>query len=94
MKARVVCQDKYEAQKLSSLLFNKESKEMFMTKILDVFDTEIIVSLKDKSAHSIVFHNNDNVEIFVDFIQSVFEDLHKITNVTIIEENTIEIIKE
>lgn len=94
MKTRVICQDKYQAQKLSSLLFNKESKETFIIEILNVFNDEIIVYLKDKSAHSVVFKDNDNADLFVDFIQSILEESHKITSVTIFEESTVEIIKE
>jgi hypothetical protein len=93
MKKRIFCEDKYEAQKLSSLIYVKEDKEMFITGILEVIDNEMIVSLKDKSAHSILLKDRYEAESFADFIQSVIEKNHKITN-TIVSENAVEITKE
>ncbi len=93
MKRKIICLDKYEAEKLASLIFIKEGKETFITEILNIVDNEIVVKIKDKSAHSIVFKDNSQVEAFADFIQSVLEKEHKIVN-TLISENEIEIIKE
>ena len=53
-KVEIVTDDKYEAQKLASLIFVKEGNETFITEIIDVFETEIVISIKDKSVHSIV----------------------------------------
>ena len=89
----VFCQDKYEAQKLASLIVIKEEKETYITEILDVIENEVILSVKDKSAHSVVFKDNNQVSIFTDFIQSVLEKKQKIKDV-IIMENTLKIIKE
>tara|TARA_B100001079_G_scaffold28258_1_gene21437 strand:- start:359 stop:643 length:285 start_codon:yes stop_codon:yes gene_type:complete len=91
-KTIVLCQDKYEAQKLSNFIFNKDGKDTFISEILNVVDNEIIVSLKDKSAHSIIVKDNQEVETFVDFIQSVIEKEHKILDVKILE-NSVEIHK-
>ena len=93
MKTKVSCRDKYEAQKLASLLSIKDSKETLITEILNVVDTEVVVYLKDKSAHSIIFKNNQNVELFTDFLQSVLEKKHKIVQATFSNEE-IEITKE
>ena len=89
----VFCQDKYEAQKLASLIFIKEEKETYITKILDVIENEVILSVKDKSAHSVILKDDNQVVNFVDFIQSVIEKKHKITDTKIVE-NSVEIIKE
>ncbi|SVB37966.1 uncharacterized protein METZ01_LOCUS190820 [marine metagenome] len=59
---------------------------------MNVVGNEIIVSLKDKSAHSIIVKDNQEVETFVDFIQSVIEKEHKILDVKILE-NSVEIHK-
>ena len=93
MKKRIICEDKYEAQKLSSLIYVKDNKETFVTGILEIIDNEIIVSLKDKSAHSILLKDKLEAESFADFIQSVVEQTSKITNTEIIE-NIVEISKE
>jgi len=92
MKISLSCEDKYESQKLSSLIFIKESNETYITKILNVIDNEIIVEIKDKSAHSILLRDKVQVEIFADFIQSVVEKKHRIISTTIFEKE-IEIVK-
>ena len=92
MKVRISCEDKYEAQKLASLIFIKEAKETFITAILNIIENEIVVSLKDKSAHSILLENETYVEVFADFIQSVIDREHKIIS-TIISERDVEIVK-
>jgi len=93
MKRAFICQDKYESQKLSSLIFVKKGKETFITEILNVVNNEIVVSLKDKSAHSILFKDNKQVEDFADFIQSVVDNEHKIIDAVIFD-NRVEITKK
>ena len=93
IKTKITCQDKYEAQKLASLIYVKEGNETFITEILDVFDNEIVFSIKDKSAHSMLLKDEKQVEIFTDFIQSVVEKEHKILDIST-NEDKIEIFKE
>ena len=93
MKIKIICQDKYEAQKLASLIFVKEGNETFITEILNVFDSEVVFSIKDKSAHSIVLKDEKQVEIFTDFIQSVVEKEHKIVDIST-NEDKVQILKE
>ena len=93
MKTDIVCDDEYEAQKLMSLIFIKEDKETYISGILNIIKNEIIISLKDKSAHSIVLKDDKHVEIFIDFIQSIVEKKHKIID-TITNEDSVEIFKE
>ena len=92
MKVRISCDDKYEAQKLATLIFIKEAKETFITSILNIIENEMVVSLKDKSAHSILLKDETHVEAFADFIQSVIDKEHKIMSTSIIEED-VEIVK-
>ncbi len=93
MKVKISCKDKYEAQKLSSLIFIKEGKETYIIEILNVVDTEVVVLLKDKSAHSILFKNERDVEKFADFLQSILEKKHKVIE-AIVSNDEIEITKE
>ena len=88
----IFCQDKYESQKLAGLIFVKESMETCITEILNVIENEIVLSVKDKSAHSVVLKDNNQVVNFVDFIQSVIEKKHKITDTRIID-NVVKITK-
>ena len=93
MKVKIICEDKYEAQKLASLIFIKEAKETFITSILNVVKNELVISLKDKSAHSILLKDTENVEKFADFVQSVIDKEHKLVSTKIIE-HEVEIVKE
>lgn len=93
MKKKIVCEDEYEAQKLSSLIYVKKDKEPFITGILEVIENEVIISAKDKSAHSILLKDKFEVESFADFIQSVIEKKHRITETAIFNE-VVEITKE
>ena len=88
----IFCQDKYESQKLAGLIFVKESMETYITEILNVIENEIVLSVKDKSAHSVILKDDNQVVNFVDFIQSVVEKKHKITDTRIID-NVVKITK-
>jgi len=92
MKVRISCEDKYECQKLASLIFIKDSKETYIKKILNVIENEVVVELKDKSAHSVLLKDKYQVEVFADFIQSVLEEKHKILSASIFEQD-IDLVK-
>ena len=93
MKKNITCIDSYEAQKLASLIYIKDDNEIFISGILEIIENEIIISLKDKSAHSILFKDRLQAETFADFIQSVVDGVHKITETKILED-IVEITKE
>ena len=93
MKISITCDDKYEAQKLASLIFIKDGKETYITGILNVVKNELVISLKDKSAHSILLKDEESVESFADFIQSVMDKEHMLISTEIFE-NVVEIVKE
>ena len=86
MKIRISCEDKYESQKLASLIFIKDSNETFVARILNIIENEIVLELKDKSAHSVVLKDSNQAVIFADFIQSIVEKEHKITSIVIFGE--------
>ena len=92
-KVEIVAEDKYEAQKLASLIFVKEGNETFITKIIDVFDTEIVIGIKDKSVHSIVLKDKTQVDKFTDFMQSIFEKKDNIIG-TSTKEDVVDIFKK
>jgi uncharacterized protein YaaQ len=93
MKISIICEDKYEAQKLATLIFIKDGQETYITGILNVVKNELVVSLKDKSAHSILLKDEEHVEKFADFIQSVMDKEHKLISTRILE-HVVEIVKE
>jgi hypothetical protein len=92
MKIQIACQDKHEASKLASLIFIKDGKETFISSILNIYDNEVVISLKDKSAHSIVLKDDYQVELFADFIQSVLDGISQIID-TKAENDVVEITK-
>ncbi len=93
MKIIITCDSKYEALKFASLIFIKDGKETYIKSILNVIENELVISLKDGSAHSIVLKDKVNVEKFADFIQSVIDKEHRLVSIKISEYN-IEIVKE
>ena len=89
----IICQDKYEAQKLANLIFVNDTKETYVTEILNVIENEVVLSIKDKSAHSIILVNSDQVLLFTDFIQSVIEKRQKIIHTETVG-SSVMIVKE
>ena len=89
----ILCQDKYEAQKLANLIFVNDTKETYVTEILNVVENEVVLSIKDKSAHSIVLVDSDQVLLFTDFIQSVIEKRQKIVQTETVG-SSVMIVKE
>jgi hypothetical protein len=93
LKIQIICIDKNETQKLASMIFINTGNDVFIKEILNVYDNEVVVSLRDKSAHSIILKDNIQAEKFVDFMQSVIEFRYKIIKATIFHD-TLEITKE
>jgi len=93
MKKRIICEDNYEAQKLASLIYVKDKEENFIIGISAIIENELIITLKDKSAHSILLRDKSEAESFADLIQSVLEKSNRITK-TEVHENIVEITKE
>jgi len=89
----ILCQDKYEAQKLANLIFVNDTKETYVTEILNVVENEVVLSIKDKSAHSVILVDSDQVLLFTDFIQSVIEKKQKIVQTETVGSSVV-IIKE
>jgi len=89
----ILCQDKYEAQKLANLIFVNDTKETYVTEILNVVENEVVLSIKDKSAHSVILVDNHQVLVFTDFIQSVIEKKQKIVQTETVGSSVV-IVKE
>lgn len=79
MMTQLRCADKYEAQKIAGLLLTADH-ETYVTKILNIIENEVVIMVKDSSAHSILFASSFEVERFADFVQSVLEKKHSITS--------------
>jgi len=89
----IICQDKYEAQKLANLIFVNDTKETYVTAILNVIENEVVFSIKDNSAHSVGLKDNEQVLLFTDFIQSVMEKKQEIVQTETVG-SSVKIVKE
>ncbi|HZC88695.1 MAG TPA: hypothetical protein VE199_03675 [Nitrososphaera sp.] len=56
------CEDRYEAEKLSSLLSVQNDGTVWFIGISAIIGTEIVIRLKDKSSHAVVLKDKENVE--------------------------------
>ena len=62
-----------KAQKLASIIYLQEKGETFLHAVIGVYGQEVVLALKDKSAHSVIMADSSNAETFVDFAQSVID---------------------
>ena len=71
---KFVCEDSYEANKLSSIFSIQKDGSLFITEIVKVISNEAVVKLKDGSHHSILFKDHRNAqmlkETFLEFSAS------------------------
>ncbi len=70
-----------------------DTKETYVTAILNVIENEVVLSIKDKSAHSVVLMDNEQVLLFTDFIQSVMEKKQEIVQTETVG-SSVKIVKE
>ena len=79
---RVRCRDAYEALKLASLAYPHDGRAReggaFATEVVSAYGEEIVLSLRDGSAHSIMLADAGQVEALADFMQSVSDGEHAI----------------
>ena len=78
----IPCEDRYEAQKLASLILvrdpDTEEAQTFIKAVVNSVGNEVVISLADGSSHSILMRDEQAVEAFADFVQSVAEQRHKL----------------
>ena len=74
----VRCADKYEALKLASMALVRKSRQTYIISILDIIENEVVVSLRDRSAHSIVMHDSAEAEALAAYMQSVLEGADRV----------------
>ena len=72
------CADKYEALKLASMVLVRKSRQTYIISVLDIIGNEVVVSLQDKSAHSIVMHDAIQAEALAAYLQSVLEGADRV----------------
>jgi len=60
LEIRFICEDRYEADKLSSIFTLQKDKSLFVIEIVKVIENEVVVKLKDGSHHSVLFKDQYN----------------------------------
>ena len=74
-------------------MFVNDTKETYVTEILNVIENEVVLLIKDKSAHSVILMDNDQVLLFTDFIQSILEKRQKIVQTETVG-SSVKIVKQ
>ena len=81
-RIEVRCRDAYEALKLASLAYPHDGRAReggaFASEVVSAYGDEVVLSLRDGSAHSVVLANDGQVEALADFMQSVSDGEHAI----------------
>jgi hypothetical protein len=60
MEIKFICEDSYEAEKLSSIFTLQKDNSLFVIGIVKVIENEAVVKLKDGSHHSILFKDRNS----------------------------------
>ena len=92
----IICLDKCEKEKLTSLFSIHKDDSIFVMDAENVIDNEIIVRLKDKSSHSITLKDKDNAKSLFLLIKEIKNGKRKFVKVEYLgsNENIIRIITE
>ncbi len=68
---RFACDDRYEAEKLASLMSVQKDGSLYVDGIAAIIDNEIVIKLKDKSSHAVVLKDKENVKALDELLQEV-----------------------
>jgi hypothetical protein len=91
----IVCFDKYEKEKLTSLFSIQKDDSVFVMDVENLIDNEIIIKLKDKSCHSITLKNKDNANSLFMLIKEIKNGKRSFISIENLKSNSeIQIITE
>jgi hypothetical protein len=91
----IVCFDKYETEKLTSLFSIQKDDSIFVMDVENLIDNEIIIKLKDKSCHSITLKNKDNANSLFMLIKEIKNGKRRFISIENVKSNSeIQIITE
>jgi hypothetical protein len=57
---KFLCDDRYEAEKLASLVSMQKDNTIYVDGVAVVIDNEIVIKLKDKSSHAVILKDKEN----------------------------------
>lgn len=56
------CEDRYEAEKLASLVSVQKDDTVYVDDVAAVIGNEIVIKLKDKSSHAVLLKDRENAD--------------------------------
>jgi uncharacterized Fe-S cluster-containing radical SAM superfamily protein len=72
------CDDRYEAEKLASLMSVQKDNTVWVSGVEAVVGNEIVIQLKDRSSHSVLLKDEQTVVRFKSFITDLMKGKIKI----------------
>lgn len=78
MKTILECEDRYEAEKLASLMSVQRDGSVWIAGVGAIIRNEIVVQLKDRSSHAVVLKDSDTAERLQQLIHDVVKNRVKI----------------
>jgi len=67
------CDDRYEAEKLASLVSIQKDDTVYVDDVAAVVGNEIVIKLKDRSSHAIQLKDEENVDRLKSLLLAVVE---------------------
>jgi hypothetical protein len=65
------CDDRYEAEKLASLMSVQKDNTVWISGVVAAVDSEIVIQLKDWSSHAIMLKDEETVVRLKSFVMDV-----------------------
>jgi hypothetical protein len=75
---RFECDDRYEAEKLASLMSVQKDNTVWVSSIQAAIGNEIVIQLKDKSSHAVLLKDEETVIRLKSFITDVINGKIKV----------------
>jgi hypothetical protein len=72
------CDDRYEAEKLASLVSVQKDDTAYVDGVAAVIGSEIVIKLKDKSSHAVLLKDKENVDRLQSLLLNVLNGKIKI----------------
>ncbi len=84
------CYDKYEAEKLAGFLTMDKDSFVYLQGITNVFQNEVVFTLRDKSSHSVMLRDNGSALRLYKAIKESLINKRKISSNS--NDSTVEIV--
>lgn len=79
------CDNKYEAEKLAWLLGMRKDSRNFIQGVAAVVENEIVVTLKDRSSHSILMKDHASANRLMAFIEDLLQQKKTVREISFID---------